>query len=373
MSENTLLYWVWLAGALGPGGVHVRDVLDAFGTPQALYEARFSQDLSALLSPGQLHAVQSTQPQSAAGVLARCGQLGVRIAAWDDEAYPEALRLIEDPPPVVYYKGDISVLRPEVLTFAIIGARRPSAYGLEATAAIASGLAEAGVVLVSGLASGLDSEAHKAAVRAGTPTVACIAFGHDMCYPAANRTLKGLIEKQGLVIGEYPPGTEPLRPYFLQRNRLIAALSRGVCVAEARRISGTMNTVHAALGYGRDVFAVPGSIFSPLSEGANHLLGRGAVAAVSAADILEFDGALPQGDAARARGAGAPQAGAPCEEPLSEAALAAKRALGCTPKTLAQLCAESGLAPPAAMAALTELELAGTCRQLAGRRFVLAV
>ena len=88
MSENTLLYWVWLAGALGPGGVHVRDVLDAFGTPQALYEARFSQDLSALLSPGQLHAVQSTQPQSAAGVLARCGQLGVRIAAWDDEAYP---------------------------------------------------------------------------------------------------------------------------------------------------------------------------------------------------------------------------------------------------------------------------------------------
>ena len=140
MSENTLLYWVWLAGALGPGGVHVRDVLDAFGTPQALYEARFSQDLSALLSPGQLHAVQSTQPQSAAGVLARCGQLGVRIAAWDDEAYPEALRLIEDPPPVVYYKGDIGVLRPEVLTFAIIGARRPSAYGLEATAAIALSL-----------------------------------------------------------------------------------------------------------------------------------------------------------------------------------------------------------------------------------------
>ena len=121
------------------------------------------------------------------------------------------------------------------------------------------------------------------------------------------------------------------------------------------------------------MYAVPGSIFSPLSEGANHLLGRGAVAAVSAADILEFYGALPQGDAARARGAGAPQAGAPCEEPLSEAALAAKRALGCTPKTLAQLCAESGLAPPAAMAALTELELAGTCRQLAGRRFVLAV
>lgn len=370
--EDALLHWVWLAGALGPGGVHVRDVLDAFGTPQALYEARFSQDLSALLSPGQLHAVQHTQPQSAARVLARCGQLGVHIATWDDEEYPASLRLMEDPPPVVYYKGDISVLQPDVFTFAIIGARRPSAYGLEATSAIAKGLAEAGVVLVSGLASGLDSEAHKAAVRAGTPTVACIAFGHDLCYPAANRTLKGLIEKQGLVLGEYPPGTEPLRPYFLQRNRLIAALSRGVCVAEARRVSGTMNTVHAALGYGKDVFAVPGSIFSPLSEGANHLLGRGALAAVSAADILEFYGAVPQGGATRGHDAGVPQAGGPPAQPLSQAALAAQKALGCTPKTLAQLCAESGLAPPAAMAALTELELAGACRQLAGRRFVLA-
>lgn len=191
MIENTLLYWVWLAGALGPGGVHVRDVLDTFGTPQALYEARFSQDLSALLSPGQLHAVQSTQPQSAAGVLARCGQLGVCIAAWDDEAYPEALRLIEDPPPVVYYKGDIGVLRPEVLTFAIIGARRPSAYGLEATAAIASGLAEAGVVLVSGLASGLDSDAHKAAVRAGTPTVACICLRARHVLPCGKPHAEG--------------------------------------------------------------------------------------------------------------------------------------------------------------------------------------
>lgn len=104
-------------------------------------------------------------------------------------------------------------------------------------------------------------------MRAGTPTVACIAFGHDLCYPAANRTLKGLIEKQGLVLGEYPPGTEPLRPYFLQRNRLIAALSRGVCVAEARRVSGTMNTVHAALGYGKDVFAVPGQHFLAAERG----------------------------------------------------------------------------------------------------------
>lgn len=364
--EQALVYWVWLAGALGPGGVHVRDVLETYGTPQALYEARFSQDLSGLLAPQQAQAVRNTGLEGAAQVLERCEQLGVQLAAWDEERYPEALRLIEDPPPVVYYRGNIEVLAPDTFTFAIIGARRPSAYGLEATAAIAKGLAEAGVVLVSGLASGLDSEAHKAAVRAGTPTVACIAFGHDVCYPASNRTLKGLIEKQGLVIGEYPPGTAPLRPYFLQRNRLIAALSRGVCVAEARRISGTMNTVHAALGYGKDVFAVPGSIFSPLSEGANHLLSTGALAASSAADILSFYGA----SAPCAAPAPAPHEEAPA---LGAQAQTMHRALGCTPKTLAELCEASGLAAGDAMAALTELELAGECRQLAGRRFVRKV
>lgn len=107
--------------------------------------------------------------------------------------------------------------------------------------------------------------------------MACIALGHDQCYPAANRTLKGVIERQGLVLSEYPPGTPPQRGYFRSCNRLIAGLSRGLCVAEARRRSGTMNTVAAALAAGRDVFSVPGSIFSPLCEGTNQLLREGAV------------------------------------------------------------------------------------------------
>ena len=179
---------------------------------------------------------------------------------------------------MLYYRGDAGIPN-RCFTFAIVGTRRPSAYGVEATASIAGELARAGVALVSGLATGLDSESHKAAVQAGAPTVACIAFGHDQCYPAANRTLKGVIERQGLVLSEYPPGTPPQRGYFLQRNRLIAGLSRGLCVAEARRRSGTMNTVAAALAAGRDVFSVPGSIFSPLCEGTNQLLREGAVPA----------------------------------------------------------------------------------------------
>ena len=232
-----------------------------------------------------------------------------------------------------------------------MGTRRPSAYGVEATASIAGELARAGVALVSGLATGLDSESHKAAVQAGAPTVACIAFGHDQCYPAANRTLKGVIERQGLVLSEYPPGTPPQRGYFLQRNRLIAGLSRGLCVAEARRRSGTMNTVAAA------------SIFSPLCEGTNQLLREGAVPAVSGADILLWYGlARPE----------QPEKAKPDGAPLSLDAQRMRDALSAAaPLPLDALCAKTGLPPPKAMAALTELELAGFSRQLAGRQFQL--
>lgn len=128
----------------------------------------------------------------------------MNVLTWADEDYPDLLRAVSAPPPVLYYRGDAGIPN-RCFTFAIVGTRRPSAYGVEATASIAGELARAGVALVSGLATGLDSESHKAAVQAGAPTVACIAFGHDQCYPAANRTLKGVIERQGLVLSEYPP------------------------------------------------------------------------------------------------------------------------------------------------------------------------
>ena len=165
------------------------------------------------------------------------------------------------------------------------------------------------------------------------------------------------------MLSEYPPGTPPQRGYFLQRNRLIAGLSRGLCVAEARRRSGTMNTVAAALAAGRDVFSVPGSIFSPLCEGTNQLLREGAVPAVSGADILLWYGlARPE----------QPEKAKPDGAPLSLDAQRMRDALSAAaPLPLDALCAKTGLPPPKAMAALTELELAGFSRQLAGRQFQL--
>ena len=232
-SDLHLAHWLWLANALGYCAANAAEVLAAFETPEQLYAARRTEDLSALFTPHQMQVLRNTEPEDFFARITDCRAQDVHIIAIDDENYPQLLCQLATVPPVLYYRGDIT-LPSRSLTFAMIGTRRPSAYGVEATRTIAKPLAEAGVVLVSGLATGLDSESHKAAVQAETPTIACIAFGHDQCYPAANRTLKGLIEKQGLVLSEFPPGTKIEKQYFLFRNRIIAGISRGVCVAEAR-------------------------------------------------------------------------------------------------------------------------------------------
>lgn len=360
--QQQILPWLWLANGLGPAAGNALRVLQAFSSPALLQMALQQQDLSSLFTPRQLTVLRQTHPSDFAALALECAKLGVGVVTFADGDYPSQLRELADLPPVLYYRGSLQAAAAP-LTVGVVGARKPSVYGQQATQLIAGGLASAGVVLVSGLANGLDSEAHRACLAAGVPTVACIAFGHDKCYPAANRALKQCIERAGLTVSEYPPGTEVQKPYFLQRNRLIAGLSHGLCVAEARRASGTMNTVSCALGYNRDVFAVPGSIFSPLSEGTNRLLCEGATPVTCAEDILShYHMSQPA-----AQKAPAPQQ----QVLLSEQAAAMHKVLNYTPQTLTQLCAASKLQPAQAMAALTELELSGMAQQQAGRRFII--
>ncbi len=362
-AQNEKAAWLWLASALGCAASNAGEVLREFPDVWELVRASRCEDLSAFFTKTQLAALHESQPEDYIARLDDCKRHKVGVVTWADEEYPALLRTISSPPPVLYYRGDPGIAN-RCFTFAIVGTRRPSAYGVEATAAIAKELAHAGAALVSGLATGLDSESHKAALREGAPTIACIAFGHDLCYPAQNRKLKELIETSGLVLSEYPPGTPALRNHFLERNRLIAGLSRGICVAEARVRSGTMNTVSAALAAGRDVFSVPGSIFSPLSEGTNRLLKEGAIPALSGADILEWYHMEPKQAKPRAKKADGTQISADAES--MRGALSASQ-----PQRLEELCAKTKLPPHRAMAALTELELAGVSVQLAGRRFQL--
>lgn len=305
--------WMWLAMGMGFGAVNSGELLSACpGGPAEVQAALGSEKLDEILTQKQAEKLAATRPEDYALDLARAEAQGIQALPYDDRMFPGLLRSIANPPLLLYVKGDLTLLNGQ-LSVGMVGARRPSGYGVEAVRTIGRGVALGGAIIISGLAAGLDSEAHKAALAVNGPTIACIAFGHDNCYPAQNKKLMEVIERYGAVISEYPPATKPEKPYFLHRNRLIAGLSHALVVTEARRHSGTMSTVNFATDYGRDVFAVPGSIFSELSGGTNAMIRDGAYLAASAGDILSLYGIeLPEEDLAKAVAAQA-QEGRPAQ------------------------------------------------------------
>lgn len=210
---------------------------------------------------------------------------GIRFVTQEDPEYPDKLRKIFSAPRCFYYIGNIPEDEPMI---AVIGARKCSHYGSEIAWRIAGDLAAAGVGVVSGLAYGVDKAAHDGALAGGGQTYAVLGCGPDVCYPKGHKgTYDKIIENGGGIITEYPPGTQPLSCFFPQRNRIIAGLSDGILVTEARKKSGTLITVSFGLEYGKNIYAVPGRIDDVLSEGCNFLIREGAKLAVSAADILE--------------------------------------------------------------------------------------
>ena len=265
---------------------------------------------------------------------------------------------------MLYLTGDPACLNGQRYV-GMVGTRRPSAYGRQAAFDLSLAMAQAGAVIVSGLADGLDSEAHRAALQADRPTIAFLGTAIDKTYPAANAKLRTAIEKGGgAVCSEYPPGyTGRTTGTFLARNRLIAAQSEALCVAEARTRSGTLNTVHHAERLGRPVLAVPGSIYSALSEGTNELLRtHRAEPLCRAADVLEI------------LGIGA-QTIAPEQQRFDPAAVSPDAqqvyaALKPTPQGIDALCAATRLPAGRVLAACTELELMGGAQAQPGRRYI---
>lgn len=282
----------------------------------------------------------------------------------DDEAYPRALLVAQRPPRHVWVQGDLSLLfRPAV---GIIGTRKPSRYGLGVTHDAARELAEQGVVIVSGMAAGLDARAHQGALDVGGGTIAVLGTGIDIAYPAENAVLLEDIKQRGLVITEYPPGFGPLRGTFVERNRLIAALSQALVVVEGRIRSGTANTVKWMQQIGRQVYAVPGRLGDPMSEGPNQLLRDGATPYVHPNDVLRLL-CLPQ----------IPEEGKPL--PKSEPAPDLRGAeaevfdlLGRKPVHVDVIASRCALDPGLLLAALSSLEMRGLVEQQPGKRFALA-
>jgi DNA processing protein len=277
---------------------------------------------------------------------------GVRWVGRSDPAFPRRLRSIHDPPPGLFVRGGASLellARPSV---AVVGARACSDYGAHVAQMFAAELAGAGVVVVSGLARGVDGWAHRGALGAGGVTVAVLGCGIDRDYPRAHSALAERICETGLVVSEYPPGVAPAPWRFPARNRIVAGLALATVVVEARERSGALITADLALEEGREVLAVPGPITSSLSAGANALLRVGATPATAATDVLAALGIDP-----------------PDPEPpptVSKGACAVLAALEAGATTADEIGRAAALDPAAAAAALTELELAGLVREAAG-------
>ena len=293
----------------------------------------------------------------------QCDALRVRILPFDDPDYPLAFSRIPDMPLVLYCTGDPRWLN-EPGAVGIVGSRKPTEYGLNAAADIGGELAKNGAIIVSGLADGLDSAGHRAAVKNDCPTIAVMGVPIDRTYPAANAALRQQIERKGCVISEYPPYSEYIGPTcFLQRNRLIAALSSAVLVVEAREKSGTMSTVNHAERYGKPVYAVPGSIFSPNSQGTNALLREGRAKAVcKAEDLFGVLGLRPAAARAEERTATAP---------LSENERRVLACIGPQARGVEELGSQSGLPTALLLGTLMKLELSGRVLCLPGKRYIL--
>lgn len=282
----------------------------------------------------------------------------------DDPRYPERLIACGDPPLLLFCTGNVDLLQARQL--AIVGARSASPQGLEDARAFAGALARTGLCITSGLASGIDGAAHAAALDAGGTTLAVAGTGPDRVYPARHRQLAHRIAEQGLLISEFPPGAGPQAHHFPRRNRVIAGLSLGVLVVEAAARSGSLITARLAGEYGREVFALPGSIHHPLARGCHQLIRQGATLTESIQDVLAGLGSV----ASAATDTLGSVSACPAKPALSDDANAALQALGHARAGFDQLVARTGLGVEALSSALLELELAGLVSADAGGSFM---
>lgn len=285
---STLKYWIWLATRAGLGTLTSVRLLERFGTPENAYFADQNEyeAVEGLSAVGR-ESLWNKELSGAEEILGRCDRLGLRLLTLKDAEYPSRLKNIPDPPILLYLKGRLPVVDEE-LVIGMVGSRTPSAYGVRVAREMSLDLARAGVVLCSGIAAGVDAAVLRGGLAAGGTVISVVAGGLDIVTPAENRGLYEDVAATGVLVSEYPPGTPHLGGHYRSRNRIISGLSEGVVVVEGNWKSGSLITAHAALEQGREVFAVPGNVDSPMSAAPNQLLYRQeAGVARNANDVLE--------------------------------------------------------------------------------------
>jgi DNA processing protein len=376
---DELKYWVALSAIPQLGAARFRRLESYFGTLQDAWRAGASQLREAGLDSRTAQEVVAAQrgsdPSAEMDALTRAG---VTAASWNCDNYPPRLKEIPDPPPVLYYLGEI--LPEDELSVAIVGTRNPTSYGKEAATALSRDLASSGITVVSGLALGIDGVAHRAALECGGRTIAVVAGGLDTVYPKEHTALFRQIQERGAVVSEHRLGVRPDARNFPRRNRLISGMTLGTLVVEAGEGSGTRWTVQQALEQDREVFCVPGSIFSPASSFTNRMIKEGAKLVTEYTDILE-ELNLPE---IRDRAVDHPALQKPLEIPVEnqdkdddldgldaeESALLAH--LSGEPAHVDDLCRQSGMPIASVTSMLTLLELKGKVAQVGAMHYVRA-
>ncbi len=399
LTTSALRAWLQLAHApgLSPAVLHV--LLDAFGSPAALLRAS-DQAIGAASSAAAARAVRASDRDDldarTDAALAWLDAPGNAIVTLGDPVYPSRLRDLHDPPPLLYVKGRLDLLHARGL--AVVGSRHATPQGLADATRFSQALSDAGLAIVSGLALGIDGAAHRGGLDGRAGTIAVIATGADLVYPARHRALAHEIAARGAIVSEWPLGTPARASHFPQRNRLIAALALGVLVVEAAPRSGSLITARLANELGRDVFAMPGSIHAPLAQGCHALIRDGAKLTATPLDVLEEYGlSEPATQAARATTRSRPDKGetadtagrrtgehagktdsavpaavsaeidgAPPDDPAERSVLTA---LGYGPVTYEWLAEHTALSDDALHRALLALELAGRVSSMPGGRF----
>ena len=357
--------WQRLGTAAGIGPVLFRQLVTHFGTPGRALQAS-SDELRGLpgIDAKRAQAIrQAARTPLANGWQARLRRLRVTIRTYRDRTYPQRLLSIYDFPPVLYLRGTI---RPaDELAVAVVGSRQASPYGRRITRRLVAGLSRCGVTVVSGLARGIDTEAHRAALECGGRTIAVLGSGIDVIYPRENRALSERIAGRGAVVSELAPGTTPEPGFFPRRNRIISGLSLGVVIVEARRRSGALITARCAADQGREVYAVPGPVDQPGSLGPHLLIQDGAKLVTGVEDIFEE---IPQ--LRRAARAAEEKAGSAPGIALTAPERQLFEIITEDPAAVDDLIGQLQWEPSRLLAVLFSLEVKGLVRQLAGKRFI---
>jgi DNA processing protein len=352
-------YWVGFNLIKGIGAVRMQALINHFDDLESAWKAAPIHLAEAGLSLKLIERiVQAREQVDLQKVWARIESQGIKILTWKDAAYPQRLKEIEQPPPVLYVRGEY--LPDDLYAVAIVGTRRVTPYGRQITEELSSYLASNGITVVSGLARGVDAIAHQTALKAGGRTLAVLGSGVDKIYPPEHRQLAQQMMEQGAIVSDYAPGTPPDASNFPPRNRIISGLSLAVVVVEAGETSGALITAEFAAEQGREIFAVPGSILAPQSKGTNKLIQKGALPLLSINDLMQALNLTRMGEHKAARKV----------IPADETERRVMSILSAEPLHVDEIRNQTELPIEKVSATLALMELKGMVRQVGGMNYV---